>query len=141
MAFSPEIFGRILARIATGESLRRVCQSEGFPSRETFFGWVRDDPEKRTAYIDACAIRELAYVEQFPDILEDLGDEPTNAQVNLAKLKIDTIKWTAARLQPKVYGDRIATHDGPPEVEIKDFSGKQPYVPGNAKEARSTVKS
>jgi hypothetical protein len=141
MTFPAEMFDLVLKRIATGESLRQICQSEGLPSRETFFGWIRDNPERRTQYLEACAMRSLVFVENALDVLEDLGNEPTSSQVNAARLKIDTIKWKVARLQPKVYGDRNADGDDVTRVTLRDFTGKQPYFPGDANEAGSTVKN
>lgn len=141
MTFPAGKFDAVCARIASGESLLKICQGKGMPTRETFFTWIRDNPERRAAYIEACAVRELVYVESFTDILEALGVEPTANQINLARLKIDTRKWTAARLQPKVFGNHIALDDERPGVIVKDFTGKQPYYPpDDAKAAGSTGK-
>ena len=37
-----------------------------------------------------------------------LPDDATPAQVQAARLFVDTLKWTASKLRPAAYGDRIA---------------------------------
>lgn len=118
MTFKAEVFDLVLRRIATGESLRKVCQSEGMPTRETFFCWVRNDPEAKQAYLEACALRSLVYAEQIMDIIENLSDEPTSAQVNKARLQVDSIKWVSSRLQPRIYGDQRAEAGADNEVPL-----------------------
>lgn len=41
--FSDEIFEEICVRMAGGGTLRKICQDEHLPARETVIRWVRND--------------------------------------------------------------------------------------------------
>lgn len=141
MTFPAEMFDLVLKRIACGESLRSICRSEGMPTRETFYLWLRDNQERQTAYITACSVRALFSVEDVDNAIEDLGNDPSNSQVNAARLRIDTIKWKSARLQPKIYGDRATDEVDANKVIVRDFTGKQPYTPGETNGDGATNKT
>ena len=57
-----------------------------------------------------------AKVEEMQNIAETVED------VSRAKLLCDNIKWEAARVSPKKYGDRI-THGGDPDAPINHQVG------------------
>jgi hypothetical protein len=102
--FTPELGQLILERIAEGESLRKVCRADDLPSRETVRRWLRDDPEFRAQYALA---REEQADAKFEEAWE-IADAATSETVQVARLKVDTIKWQASKLAPKVYGDKLA---------------------------------
>jgi hypothetical protein len=116
--YSKELFDTICERLAAGESVASICRSEGMPERKSFYQWVRRDPEAKQAYLEACALRSLVYAEQIMDIVENLSDEPTSAQVNKARLQVDSIKWVSSRLQPRIYGDQRAEAGADNEVPL-----------------------
>ena len=45
-----EIAERICDRIAEGETLRRICKNQEFPSRRTVQRWVRDNAQFAMQY-------------------------------------------------------------------------------------------
>jgi hypothetical protein len=97
----------ICERIASGKSLKEICDTKGMPSRETVYVWLADDHEFSDRY--ARAREEQA--DYYADEIIDIADAAKDA--NLARLQIDARKWKASKLQPKKYGDKIdLNHSG-----------------------------
>lgn len=121
--FTQAISDEICERLADGESLRRICMDEHMPSKATVFRWLASMP----AFQDQYAIAREAQAETQADELTDIADElpPKDAfgkvdggAVQHQRLRIETRKWTAAKLKPKKYGDRIGVdHSGTVGVE------------------------
>lgn len=106
-----ELADAILERIASGESLRAVCRDRGMPSEATVRRWDREDLDGFAAqYARAKAERSAVHVEEIIEI----ADRPcaTAVEVQQAKNQIDARKWTASKLLPRTYGDRLE-HTGP----------------------------
>lgn len=119
--YSPEIVDAICDRMTNGQGLLKICADEDMPSRVTVYRWLDNNPDfrqrfarAREAQMDYYAeqILSIAFDESGDIILEQGKDGKTSAVANHAKvqrdrLKVDTLKWTAARLFPKRYGDKM----------------------------------
>ena len=105
--FTNEIADTICERIAAGESLLSICSSDGMPHQATVFRWLAD--EKYAAFCDmyACA-REVQGDTKF-DQVGDMAHSVVSGQVDpqAARVFIDAIKWQAAKLSPRKYGDKV----------------------------------
>lgn len=125
----------VCERIASkGESLRKICQSEGMPAASTVFLWLAQDETFSEQYARA---REVQADAMFDEILE-IADQYDNPQekldtdhINRAKLRIDTRKWAVSKMAPKKYGEKLdlnhagsvdsnVTHNG--SVAIRPFA-------------------
>lgn len=95
----------ILELIASGKSLNKICEMESMPSRSTVSKWVREDEVFCTSIARA---REEA-ADYFLDRQIELADEATIEDYQLRKFQADNLKWVAAKLQPKKYGDKAQT--------------------------------
>jgi len=90
----------------TGVSLKKACDEHGFVYR-TVMNRIRSTPE-----LSALDIRAREdYARERARSLNDVAmSEPDVAR---ARLMCDNIKWEAARVLPKEYGDRMLnTHEG-----------------------------
>lgn len=118
-----DVLAEFFARLAAGESTRTICASGGdMPPSTTFWRWMQNDAEMRAAYDRATTDRAERYAEEIQSIADELADvdDLTPEQVQLAKLRCDNRKWTAARLLPKRYGDRtIVSGDADNPVEVR----------------------
>lgn len=103
----------ILDAIADGASLKSALLSiSGAPSYTTAKRHLREDADLRDQYRSACQDRADRLAEEIltladqpmPDHLE--GKE-RGAWVQQQRLRVDTRKWMAAKLYPKMYGDRL----------------------------------
>lgn len=119
-----EAMVRICARIAEGESLRRVCDGKnGLPAWRTILEWVAADPALAQQYALACDARADAMAEQILDIADAASGTPE--QVQAARLAVDARKWILARMAPRRYGDRVSAEvsgpgGGPVRLALAD---------------------
>lgn len=104
-SYMPEVAHDICAKLAEGESLRSVCNRQGMPSKATVFRWLSEYVEFRDQYAKATEQRADALFEEMLEIADDVL--PDSAEVAKAKLRIDTRKWSLARMSPKKYGDKV----------------------------------
>lgn len=117
---------KICLLIATStKGLRTLCEEhDDLPSYRTIMNWKQDDTEflhrytrarEEQAHYLAAQVVEIADEQLngsgFANLEED--DDISNhaaalrLELEQRKQKIDARKWAAARLNPKVYGDRI----------------------------------
>jgi len=93
-----------LIRISMGRSVANVCTDEDMPDVRTVFRWIAEDEAFRQSYTRACANRSLVYADTIGDIAKGVmaGKIPPDA----GRVAIESYKWIAARLTPKVYGEK-----------------------------------
>ena len=92
----------ILKRLASGESLRAICRSPGFPAESSVRFRVIDDPEFAAQYARARNSGLDCIAEEINEISEDRADEP-----NSRRVRIDARKWFLSKLRPDKYGDAV----------------------------------
>lgn len=108
-----------------GQSLVRICSLDTMPHRVTVSRWMLDNEEFRIKYARAREIQAEWLADELHDIAEDDSRDvygelqmPNSVAVQRAKLRIDTRKWTASKLLPKKYGDRVTQeHTGSVTLE------------------------
>ncbi|WP_192798260.1 terminase small subunit protein [Brucella intermedia] len=119
--FSQALADAICERIADGDSLRTICDEEGFPARSTVFKWLSENKGFSDQYAHA---REEQADSLFDEILsiaddgrndwmekhgkegENIGWQENGEALRRSQLRIDARKWMAGKLRPKRYGDR-----------------------------------
>lgn len=120
LEFTQDVADRICARIASGESVRSIVKDETMPCSATVYKWLREVPafaeqyaRSREDQADCLAEEMLDVARQAPErVTVTIGDEATKEQIDSGdvahrRLQIDTLKWRAGKLRPKVYGDKI----------------------------------
>ncbi len=96
-------FNIVCARIADGMSLRDACEHDDVPHRETIRAWLAENDAAMSAqYARARDEQADHYADEIVAIADGDG-EP--AQV---RNRVDARKWVAAKLRPRVYGDKLA---------------------------------
>ena len=111
---SAEVWSRLLPLIATGASLPAALRQ--LPEPRPSLWWckmaVRNDPDLAERYRAAQELRADA----LADEIVALADEPmpaglqgaeASAWVQRMRLRVDARKWTASRLFPRQWGDRV----------------------------------
>ncbi len=111
-SYTKAIGEAICERIGCGQSLTTICPLEGMPDMTTVWRWLRDFPEFHTMYVAARDAQADALAERILDISdsEPLIDEMGKVDSGMVahqKMRMDALKWRAARLKPKVYGDKV----------------------------------
>jgi len=118
--YTEELANEICVRLGLGESLRKICLDERIPSLATVMTWLSRKPDFLEQYTRA---REIQAETQFDELI-DIVDQPPelsyvtdkngelvevkfdSSYVQWMKLRVDTRKWTAARMAPKKYGEQ-----------------------------------
>ncbi len=123
--FNETLALELLEHIASGQSLRSFCLQkredgkmraiEGRPSMMTVLRWRAQIPEFSRMYDQARLDQADSLVDEIIDIADDESIDPKSRRV-----RVDSRKWCASKMKPKVYGDRVAVTgaDGAPPVGV-----------------------
>jgi hypothetical protein len=93
--------------IEEGATVREIEATEGMPSWPTLRRWLRNNEEFRTQYAHAREASAEALELRMMDEAQTATDRDSAAA---ARVRVDTLKWIAAKRNPKVYGDKMQ-HD------------------------------
>jgi hypothetical protein len=121
--YSQHIATVICIRISEGESLRAILKDDGMPAQSTVYEWLMRHPvfaeqytRAREEQADTLADEIIAIADEQPEIIA-VTDKKTGALIEhkldgaflqWQKNRIEARKWTAMKLKPKKYGDRVA---------------------------------
>ena len=120
----PDIWDSILAQIAQGHSLSTVLTQPGSPSYSWCKSQLRQDAALQARYHEAQQDR----ADRLADDLVALADsEPPehldgpgrHAYVAQLRIRVDTRRWCASKLLPKVYSDRVDIEVGQHQISIR----------------------
>ena len=126
----------ICIRLSEGESLKGIVRSEGMPDRATVYRWLLEQPSfcdkytrAREEQADTLADEIIAIADESPEINEvrdkngDVIDiKIDSGYVAYQKQRIEARKWTAMKLKPKKYGDKLelaGDPNNPLKVEVQ----------------------
>jgi hypothetical protein len=125
--YTPELAKEICEVIlTTSKGTKKLCEEHPhWPCQDAFFSWLKTYSEFSEQYARAKICQVEFLVDEMLEIADDAsGDSFLNeegrtivngAAINRAKLKIDTRKWLACKLVPRVYGPK------PPEESFVDL--------------------
>jgi hypothetical protein len=126
--FSQEIFDEICVRIASGESLRKICKDDKMPALVNVWRWLNDNEALSKQYTHAREEQAETLADEIQEICD--AEMPVDAfgkidagAVNQARLKIDSRKWIASKLKPKRFGDYTKI-----QAEVKDTSSTSSWL-------------
>jgi hypothetical protein len=110
----------ITKRMAAGESLTKILESDGMPGLNLVFQWLANDSQfadeyarAREAQADKMAAEILAIADTPVIGIKKKTDETGKVEVTEAdmiehrRLQVDARKWLAARMAPKKWGDKM----------------------------------
>ena len=163
--YNQEMANLICERVATHEfGLKRLCSMyDDMPDKTTINKWRYKYPEFYTQYAQAKISQIETLVDEIIDIADDSGhDETINEQgvrvcnsefIARSRLRIDTRKWLASKLIPRLYGDKeelvnlkfpcdVKNADSllPMSTEVFRALGNKEITPGQAKTLLGTLK-
>jgi hypothetical protein len=111
LTYSETLGEEICARVATGEDIMSICESEGMPAHTTLHRWRDKYPEFGAAYARARALSGEAAEARIQRIMNDARAGKIDAQT--ARVLIDAEKWLASKRAPRTHGDRVEVeHSG-----------------------------
>lgn len=119
--YTPELAQEICDTIASSsKGIKRLCKEhDGWPNPDTIYHWVSTNQEFSDQYARAKRQQIEVIVDEMLDLADDTSqDNVVNSEgkliidhehINRSRLRIDTRKWLAAKLAPKIYGERISS--------------------------------
>jgi hypothetical protein len=106
--YTEEKADAILNRIIEGEAIKKIAKDPTLPSFMTIMRWSTGEggaPEEfAQRYQIAMQLRGEGAADKLIQIMDDL--EKGKIDHNTARVLMDGAKWIAAKLYPKLYGDR-----------------------------------
>ena len=139
--YSQHIANVICIRIAEGESLRKILRDDGMPVQSTVYEWLLRHPEfaenytrAREEQADTLADEIIDIADESPEMNEirdkhgDVVDiKIDSGYVAYQKQRIEARKWTAMKLKPKKYGDRVAVEgvEGGAAIKTEDANANK----------------
>lgn len=132
--YTKEIGIKICEAIAnSNKGLTHICkENPDFPGRQAIHEWVIKYKDFGDNYTRARELQAELLIDEILDIadyglndtyIDSNGNVKTNNDViQRSRLRVDTRKWLASKLVPKIYGDKIQTQlmgkDEKPLAEI-----------------------
>jgi len=116
-AYRPQIGETICRALAGGMSLLEVCAVDGMPATGTVYEWLRTHDDFAKMYRQARRMQ----ADLLADRAWEIAQAATHADVKLARLQFDVIRWRAARVAPKAYRSEEEEAEGVIEVYVQDF--------------------
>lgn len=135
----PSVYCQALAdticlRLAEGESLRAICEGGNMPNLKTVLGWALDvDHPFYPQYARAREIQAEGRIDEIDDLaksalsqlkLTEAGECVDPGAVQAIKLLIDTRKWSASKVLPKIYGDKLEVKTDTKFVPLTELAGR-----------------
>jgi hypothetical protein len=117
--YNPELAKEICTAIASSsKGIGRLCKDNlRWPNKDTIFSWLKIYSDFSDQYARAKRLQIEVLVDEIIEIADDSSQDNlinkqgqiicNNAVINRARLRIDTRKWIASKLAPKIYGDKI----------------------------------
>jgi hypothetical protein len=121
--YNEALAAKICTRLAEGESLRTICQSDDMPGRSTVMAWLVDNEAFQDQYARARELQADLYAAEVVEIADRVlpaikrtikgtgkkksVEEQHGDAVDRSRLMMDARKWYAAKLAPKKYGERL----------------------------------
>ena len=126
--YSEELGKKICKELASGKSLKRICEKKEYPTAKTVYNWLLDKDKKDFLHNYESA-RNIQADLMFDDLL-DIADDGTNdyyvkenkdgsiykalnsEHVQRSRLRVDTRKWYLSKVLPKKYGEKLDLTSG-----------------------------
>lgn len=122
--YSPRLATHILARIATGETLKKICDAPGMPDRVAVYQWVHENRDGLAELYSRARESHVYYLAD--EMLEIADNEAIDPQQK--KHMLEQRRWHAERLLPRVFGAKqILSGDpeNPIEVKVQQMSPEE----------------
>jgi len=105
--YTEAIADEICERLGNGESLLRICNDPHIPSRWSVFRWLDEHADFATKYARA---REIQ-ADFMNDLINETARLANAINAPAVRVQVDAYKWTAEKLKPRAYGNKIQHAD------------------------------
>ena len=124
--FTPQLATKICVALMEGKSMRMICAGPKMPNPATVYRWLAQGSREGAApslasfckqYARAREVQAQMLVDEILEIADDSRNDwmerhgyrmPDPEAIQRSKVRIEARKWLAAKLLPKLYGDRLS---------------------------------
>lgn len=110
--YTPELAAEICGRLGAGQSVKAICAEDGMPAQSAIYRWIAMHPEFKEMYTQA----RVDSVDALADDALAIADD-SDGDVQRDRLRVETRKWFASKMQPRKYGDAVKL-TGDPEAPV-----------------------
>lgn len=108
--YNKRIADIVIERMLSGDTLTKICATDGFPSYAVLSRWRLENEDFAKAIEQARSFRAEQFHDKIVDASDDLGTESLSKdEVVQKKAQIDTLKWLAEKNDSKRYGGKDKT--------------------------------
>jgi hypothetical protein len=123
--FDQDLANEVLDRIADGEMMTKICESEHLPTARQFRHWLTVHEHLTSAYARA----RLTWADTWAERVMDISFNPQgaidgngnlvldHAAIALLRLQTDNAKWLVGKWAPRTYGEKLAELPAAPDTE------------------------
>jgi hypothetical protein len=103
--FTQEIADKLCEQITEGKSLRTICKADDMPSIATIFNWHRS----QSGFLEQYTRAKEEQADTLSEDIQEIAVKTLKGEYDpqASRVAIDAYKWTASKLKPKKYGDKI----------------------------------
>lgn len=122
--YSKEIAEEICIRLMKKQSLVEICKDPRMPNTDAVVKWLADPrrADFREMYYYARRVQAEMFVDEIFEIADNTQQDwkprynkkgeyidhvPDNEAIQRSRVRIDTRKWYAAKMVPKIYGEKL----------------------------------
>jgi hypothetical protein len=165
--YTPKLAKEICYAVScSSHGIKKLCKlNKHWPSHDTIYRWLANNIEFSDLYARAKRLQIEVIIDEILEIADDTSNDSiineedgrltiNHEHINRSRLKIDTRKWLAAKLCPRLYGDKDdafvnlrfpsdiknANSLLPMSTEVFRALGNQEITPGQAKTLLGTIK-
>jgi hypothetical protein len=146
--YNEELGDFICDEVATGKSLKTVCEQDGMPTMQGVMHWCTINPVFAGKYASACINKAMVWADEIMDIADDSRNDYVEQEdkdghlqtvfdgehMKRTTLRVDTRKWYLSKIMPKQFGDatllKLADADGrrlPTQAPTLNIIGISPH--------------
>ena len=121
--YTDAIVRKVCEQLMVGKSLIAICDDPRMPSMRTIIRWLADPrrADFREMYYYARRVQAEIRIDEIFEIADNTSNDwkekfdkdgnfiemvPDGEAIQRSRVRIDTRKWYAARLVPRIYGER-----------------------------------
>lgn len=127
--YTPQTARKLCKRIMNGETLSKICEDPKMPPKRRVIAWLASPNRNdfREMYYYARRVQAEMLMDEVIDIADDRtndwkqtysktgqpnGWKPDNEAIQRSRVRIDTRKWLASKLIPRIYGEKVNVEHG-----------------------------
>ena len=139
--YNTHIASVICIRLAEGESLNKILKEQGMPAQTAVYEWLLRHPEFAEKYTRAREEQADTHADAIIDIADEtpatnpvldsdgsvIAVRMDSGYIAWQKNRIEARKWTAMKLKPKKYGDKLGLHgvEGAAPITTQDATASK----------------